>query len=300
MRKFNAFEKEFIRKIDEEITDGGIVYSPLKEFFQKNKMAVSLQQQDADGIKKDSSDYFKPPFLSLYREKGAEKLDFSERLRKINQFYEHYFLLERLADNNLISVFSLEGQLEKEIFPKNDDNNLELDFLVPINTEQALFINKLVNGQVFVTQTLRDLVRNDFKSLEEQTLEEAKAQTDLAQASLSEAKKQTCRSLGAVIVAVVGIIVSVCLSKCSVTLNKDQELFQKPIKVVDSTLLKLVNDSLNYKITTFNEDVQKNAVSANENMKKISEAILEIRLHQNDTLITKNIVKPLSKPNAGK
>ena len=61
-------------------------------------------------------------------------------------------------------------------------------------------------------------------------------------------------------------MVSIFLTKCSVTLDENQNLFRRPINVIDTSLLNVLNDSLNF------------------HMNEMRNLVSEIRNHQNDTL----------------
>ena len=200
------------------------------------------------------------PYLIFYR-KENEEFSLPAEIKELNNaFMELALLIRYLKDQGLIQ--QIEYKKKRLIYPpvdEKDDDTLENykreglhSIAEKMDKIAADFLLECVNKSVFVGQTLKDLVDNDFKSIEER--------------SLDEAKKQTKYARTAVYVAIFAMILSVVLSKCSVTLDEKQNLFKQPINVKDSVLIKNQSDFVI------------------PNIKEINEIVHEIRLNQKTTV----------------
>ena len=200
------------------------------------------------------------PYLIFYRKENEEFSLPAEMKELNNAFMELALLIRYLKDQGLIQ--QIEYKKKRLIYPpvdEKDDDTLENykreglhSIAEKMDKIAADFLLECVNKSVFVGQTLKDLVDNDFKSIEER--------------SLDEAKKQTKYARTAVYVAIFAMILSVVLSKCSVTLDEKQNLFKQPINVKDSVLIKNQSDFVI------------------PNIKEINEIVHEIRLNQKTTV----------------
>lgn len=202
----------------------------------------------------DVRDINKPCF-SLYR---SEETFFTEEATKIcNEFIEFAVLMRYLRDNGLIYLFCFDEQIltYPDINKKQNCDVLSdwkkeglTGFPYPVYKEVAELLLECINSSIYITQTLVDMVNSDFKSIEERNLEEAKKQTKKASWTLRT-------SVATLLVAIAAMIVSIVLSKCSVTLDEKQDLFKQPIKVEDSILIRNQSDSVIPYIKEINEIV---------------------------------------------
>ena len=321
MRKFSELEKDYIKALVRGSDDvkSNFPIKILDPIFVKYRFDF------------DANDPRNPHLIFWRNVSGGIDVDVIVEINM--KLFEISMLIDFLKENGLIYTINF-GMNKREWKPNGSTLGFnEVDYKIDEKTSNALI--SCVNNAVFVGQTLKDMVQNNFKSIEEQTLEEAKKQTELSNAaleearkqtvsaneslketkkqttaanqslteaqqqtqfarnSLAEAKKQTNRSTGAVIVAVVGVIVSIALSKCSVTLDEDQELFSKPIRVVDSTMLELVVDSIKPNVVKASESLDNHGKVLDLSVKNIKETLVEIRDHQNDTMIVRNAKAPI-------
>lgn len=127
-----------------------------------------------------------------------------------------------------------------------------------------------------------EIQSNEAKSQSEELKSqsrEAKKQSIEASRQSKEAKCQTKISVGVIILTLITGIITTILSSCDVTLDPEQEIFKKPISVIDSSLNLFAKDSINQEI------------------KDIKNYSQDIRLHQNDSVIIKS---PLQSKEANK
>lgn len=246
MRKFSELEKNYIQELvkNSNNPEENLPIKILDKLFQEN--FIEFNGNDASN-----------PYLLFW----CKQEDFSENKVKAiisvcNKIYEVSFLIDYLSDNGLARKISYNKEKDLKWNDGNDYAELGLkSFQCKIDDSVASVLIECINCSVYVSQTLKDLVDNNFKSLDEKALDEAKKQTKLAK----------CTALFALIT----IIVSIFLTKCSVSLDENQNLFRKPINVIDTSLSNILNDSLNV------------------HMNEMKNLVFEIRNHQSDTLNVK-------------
>ena len=225
MRKFSELEKRYIQELVENssIPEENFPIKMLDKLFQDNF------------IEFNGSDESNPYLLFWYKdEKGSE-----ENIKTItsicNEIYEVSFLIDYLSDNGLVRKIIYDKEKDLRWNDGNDYAELGLKSLrYEIGANVASALIECMNCPVYVSQTLKDIVANDFKSIDELALDEAKKQTKLA--------------WWTALFAFATIIVSVFLSKCSVSLDEKQNLFRTPIHVIDTSLSNMLNDSINFRI----------------------------------------------------
>jgi hypothetical protein len=244
MRKFSELEKSYIKHLVKKSDyQSNFPINILDGLFVNRKVVFDAHKEDE-------------PYLIFYRKENEE---FSLPAEN-NAFMELALLIRYLKDQGLIQ--QIDYKKKRLIYPpvdEKDDDTLENykreglhSIAEKMDKIAADFLLECVNKSVFVGQTLKDLVDNDFKSIEER--------------SLDEVKKQTKYARKAVYVAIFAMILSVVLSKCSVTLDEKQNLFKRPINVKDSVLIKNQSDFVI------------------PNIKEINEIVHEIRLNQKSTV----------------
>lgn len=248
MRKFSELEKSYIKHLVKKSDyQSNFPINILDGLFVNRKVVFDAHKEDE-------------PYLIFYR-KGNEEFSLPAEIKELNNaFMELALLIRYLKDQGLIQ--QIDYKKKRLIYPpvdEKDDDTLENykreglhSIAEKMDKIAADFLLECVNKSVFVGQTLKDLVDNDFKSIEER--------------SLDEAKKQTKYARKAVYIAIFAMILSVVLSKCSVTLDEKQNLFKQPINVKDSVLIKNQSDFVI------------------PNIKEINEIVHEIRLNQKATV----------------
>lgn len=244
MRKFSKLEKSYIKHLVKKSDyRTNFPINILDSLFANRKIVFDARKKDE-------------PYLIFYRKENEEFSLPAEVKELSNAFMELASLIRYLKDQGLILQIDCEN--ERRIYPpvdEKDDDTLENynkdglhSIAVKMDKIAADFLLESVNKSVFAVQTLKEMVDNDFKSIEERCLDEAKKQTKLAKYTF--------------IAAILAMLLSIALSKCSVTLDEDQNLFKQPINVKDSVLIRNQSDSV---------------IS---NIKEINEIIHEIRLNQ--------------------
>lgn len=119
-----------------------------------------------------------------------------------SEIYEISYLIDYLEKEGLIRHFTVGANTEG---PENSISGFDKTVLSAISVDLDPAVGKMIfdnlNYPIYVTQTLVSLVDNGFKTLEELSLDEARKQT-------KEAKKQSCLSIIAVILALLTLMFS--------------------------------------------------------------------------------------------
>ncbi|MDO4526179.1 MAG: hypothetical protein Q4B61_12710, partial [Bacteroidales bacterium] len=152
---------------------------------------------------------------------------------------------------------------------------------IKLSSEISKIFDDANNKQLFVSQRLRTLVSNDFKTYEDIQLEEAKKQTKSAQESLKEAQRQTRWSIGAVCLSIITLIASIVmpiiLSKCS-TDPIENKMEKSQFDSIQSKQNELINTLYPLKaIQTTNDSLIKELNLANESINEISNTLKELK-----------------------
>lgn len=175
MRSFSEREKLAIRRMIEG-TDGSYSYLLINAY---NDIFYSKSVEYQYG--KDKS------YLAFYRQDVP--FDHNEFLEIENEIMEISLLISYLRSNGLI--YLIENTSVNEL---HNSGGFSKDGLKEISMELDKNISKILfdslNHRIFVGNTLRELAANDYKSIEERTLEEAKAQTQETHNILGEARRQ--------------------------------------------------------------------------------------------------------------
>lgn len=278
MRKFSELEKKIIKSLVEGAND-------VKSNFPINILDKWFCTYKFDFYGNNPE---KPILIFRVPKGSVVKVD--DVISISMKLFEISMLLNFLEENGLIQLINYNGIVLREWTPNGNITNYDnLTYVIDKKVADALV--KCINNSVFVGQTLKDMVDNDFKSIEEQALDEAKKQTANSLTQLKEAQAQTKLSLFAVVVALIGVVVAVLLSRCSVTLDEKQELFKHPIKVTDSTLQKTVEISYDSTVKLFDSIfVIKSMDSTLFQLESIKSIAKDIQNHQADTLVVKKII----------
>ena len=168
-----------------------------------------------------------------------------ERILAIEKnIMEIYFLLSYLENNRYIYLME-----NPSLTNVNETTNLNPTILGDkvvtycVSRECGEFIEKTLKQKFFLTQDLVDLIENDFKTYEDQQLEEAQKQTQAA-------KKQTVLSIVAVILSIISIIcacfVPIYVARNeSVTIDSFQYHRWDSIKVTTNSHIESIENTLN-------------------------------------------------------
>lgn len=250
MRKFSKLEKTYIKHLVKKSDyQSNFPINILDELFVNRKVVFDAHKEDE-------------PCLIFYR-KENEEFSLPAEIKELNNaFMELALLIRYLKDQGLIQ--QIDYKEKRLIYPPVDDKDDDTlknykregrhSIAEKMDKIAADFLLECMNKSVFVGQTLKDLVDNDFKSIEER--------------SLDEARKQTKYARRAVYVAIFAMILSVVLSKCSVTLDEEQNLFKQPINVKDSVMIRNQSDSVIPNIKEINEIVHEIRLNLKAAVKK--------------------------------
>lgn len=209
MRRFSEKEKENIRILCEEARDSHAIILPINLLYdtlKKNRVSYTV---GAD---------------TLAFHWGKEKVEIGRVIAVENSILEVSLLLDYLEKNGLIKYIedqnTIKGRKPITVGIKAPEHILTVFKTIdPIISEQ---LSKASTYRVYVGQTLRELVNNNFKTYEDLALDESIKQTAIAGKTLKnslktlkKAKDQTRYALLAVIIAIVTPFVTYCVSQCS-------------------------------------------------------------------------------------
>lgn len=144
------------------------------------------------------------------------------------------FLPLTQAEQDLIDITLLLQYLDETgylVFTKTDalgSINIKQGVLCEkkqLSDEVAYLIKNYADSKIYITSTMIELVKNDFKSLEEQMLDEAKQQTGEAKQQTDETIKQRRMSCITIALSVFSIIASVCLPVVCSNVHLDDKQF---------------------------------------------------------------------------
>ncbi len=225
MRRFSKQEKKYI----EELCDNA---KPGKSYIPANLLYWTFHEENV------AFDATTREFI-FYRPK--EENDNTALLSIEGKIIEATLLLDYLEKEGLIFyIKDSNGGLDYFGVPKKSnliDTNTTVAKCkqVPEGIEGPLM--KSMNHRVIVGQTLIDYVENGFKTMEDLQLEEARIQSKTAIESLKEAKKQTWWSIGALIVAVVTMFVTIAVQVCYTQSVRVEEVKSPVIQMIKKEIL---------------------------------------------------------------
>lgn len=184
MRKFSEREKEIIRRLVDGAS-GSFVYLPINAYgdiFYREKVEF----------------VYKPtPELRYYSQQGSVR-ETDDVFKVSSEIYEISYLIDYLEKEGMLRHFSIgTGTFNNDISGFDKAGLTGLSVALDPLVGEMLYNN--LNFPIYITPTLESLVKDNFKTLEEQTLDEAEVQTKLA-------KKQTLLSLIAVILAMLTLL----------------------------------------------------------------------------------------------
>jgi len=163
VRKFSELEKSYIKHLVEKSDyRSNFPINILDGLFINRKVVFDAHKEDE-------------PYLIFYR-KENEEFSLPAEVKELNNaFMELALLIRYLKDQGLIQ--QVDYKEKRLIYPpvnnKDDDTlkNYKREGLHSIAEKMdkiaADFLLECMNKSVFVGQTLKDLVDNDFKSIEE-------------------------------------------------------------------------------------------------------------------------------------
>ena len=186
MRKFSEREKEIIRRLVDGAS-GSFVYLPINAYgdiFYREKVEF----------------VYKPtPELRYYSLQGSVR-NADDIFKVSSEIYEISYLIDYLEKEGMLRHFSIgTGTLKNDISGFSKAGLTGVTVALDPAVGEMLYNN--LNYPIYVTPTLESLVKDNFKTLEEQMLDEAEVQTKLA-------KKQTLLSLLAVILAMLTLLLA--------------------------------------------------------------------------------------------
>lgn len=188
MRKFSEREKRVI---------GDLVRGTSQSFTY---LAINAYG-DIFYRKKVEFVYQPSPALNFYFQQSNIRTD-EDVFSVTSEIYEISYLIDHLEREGLIHHFTVGINSEG---PLNSISGFDKTGLSAVSVPLDPVVGKMLfdnlNYPVYVTQTLRELVENNFKTLEERSLDEAQLQT-------KEAQKQSCLSFIAVILALLTLLFS--------------------------------------------------------------------------------------------
>lgn len=187
MRKFSNNEKKIIRKIVE------LGETP-RSSFPINILDINFISQNMtfDGSNPDA------PKLSFFRPKNFATSAI-QLVDVYHDLYEKVMVIDYLAKEGLIKPVLVGHEQSYNVIEKNT-NYVRID--LPIDKDVSQTLMMCINAYIYVSETLKDFVRNNFKSIEDQALEEARKQTQ-------SSKKSVFFALWSVIIAFMTLLATI-------------------------------------------------------------------------------------------
>lgn len=253
MREFNEREKEIIRLIvayDFEDFNTFTKFLQKKYFTKESGKALLISTQCNLFL-------FSP---SMYPDRSSVK--------QVRYFIELCFLISYLFDNRYLSKINAAGKALLFMSSRADDTFRSENNRIIINQENEYFtgntlysekgdiiyssvninilpfdICELLNVGVFVSQDLKDLVKNNFETPEQIRFEK----------QLKEAKRQTCGAYIATGVSFLGLLIAMALPFLTKTSLKEIEDIKLEIRNVKTELpavieTRITNDTIKVQV----------------------------------------------------
>ena len=224
MRRFSDIEKAYIKEIcqygKKRVSDPNTEEKKLVEVCL-NKYHVGTDIDDT----KDEIEY------------RCFFYDSFERWQKVqNDIIDVAYLLFDLEKEGYIGYYANKTYEPLESFNIYCDGKIT-PRRVSISSVVLETLSKDVRCDLRINQSLYELVENNFKTYEDLQLDEAKIQSETAIKSLKEAKKQTWWSIGALIVAVVTMFVTIAVQVCITQSVRVEEVKSPVIQTIKKEIL---------------------------------------------------------------
>ena len=186
MRKFSEREQKVIR----DLVQGA---SMSFTYLAINAYGDIFQREGVEFVKPKNE-------LIFYSSQG--NIPSSDKVFAVTgEIHEVSYLIDYLEKEGLIRHFSVGTGTPEDKYPINLNVTGLVPLSVKIDPDVARILYNNLNFPIYVTQTLVSLVQDNFRTLEEQTFDEAQLQT-------KEAQKQSCLSFIAVILALSTLLFS--------------------------------------------------------------------------------------------
>ena len=188
MRKFSEREQKVIAELVRGASSSFtyLAINAYDDIFHRNKVEFIYQPNSV---------------LNFYFQQ-SEIRSKEDILGVTSEIYEISYLIDYLEKEGLIRHFTVGANTEG---PENSISGFDKTALSVISVDLDPAVGKMLfdnlNYPIYVTQTLVSFVENGFKTLEELSLDEAKEQT-------KEAKKQSCLSSIAILLAMLTLLFS--------------------------------------------------------------------------------------------
>lgn len=183
MRKFSDREKQAIKKMTDGVAGSYsyVLVNSYNDIFCYRKVEFYYLENQSK--------------LVFLREKQQD-ISADEILAIENEIMEISLLIDYLRSNGLIYLIDDDPNKEPETkIDKFDKTGMSVEIQKDLDQKVARQLFESMNHRIFVGQTLKDYVANGFKTIEDQTLEEVRHQTQETKNLVSEAQKQSKAAL---------------------------------------------------------------------------------------------------------
>jgi hypothetical protein len=195
MRKFSTKEKEYIRELVKLKKSANTLSRQILSKYPQNVLYRELIDEMVLLDFREKNE----PCMFFYRKE--DEIISSERTELCCKFMEFAVLIQYLKESGLIYLFRVDEDVltfpdiknsqNRVFFEKCEDNGLKKGPPLKMDNYVAELLLECINSYMYVSETLVDLVENDFLTVEEQNLEEAREQTKFSIDNLEEAKLQS-------------------------------------------------------------------------------------------------------------
>lgn len=150
----------------------------------------------------------------VFYKRSLDDFDISEILKVESKVLEISLLLGHLEKEGFI--YLIEDWSSNE--PLQEIGGFIKENLIPIEKQLDSNINNILsrslNHRIFVNQSLKDLVKSDFKTVEDIALENSYKQIGCAQQQTEIAQKQTRLAFFALILSIISMTISIFRAFC--------------------------------------------------------------------------------------
>ena len=186
MRKFSEIEKKVI---------SDLVHGALRD---RTYLAINAY---GDIFQREGLEFVKPNDELIFHSPQGNIPSHDKIFTVTGEIYEVSYLIDYLEKEGLIRHFSVGTGTPEDKYPINLRDTGLVSISVQIDPLVAQILYDNINFPIYVTQTLVSLVKDNFRTLEELTFDEAQLQT-------KEAQKQSRLSFIAVLLALLTLLLS--------------------------------------------------------------------------------------------
>lgn len=219
MRRFSESEKQIIRELVNNSADPtkNFPINLLDQMFFKYRMSY-------DGTL--------TPKLIFYRP-TVQSISIDEINQIYNEIYEKSLVIAYLVEQGLIKTTQVSNASTYDVIA-HSANEIPVGYAIDQDVAKAIELSR--NCYVYVGETLKELVRNGFKTIDDLALEESRRQTKSSKKSVRISGCSTLIAFVALLVAVLTLLVAFLTLFATVNQNQKKECSQSTESVIEKKI----------------------------------------------------------------